>query len=101
MRVSESSEGAAKGRSRHKEAFARRECIRRRWAAARVQHVKPEMIGVGNGGSVRGAHQVAMWPIIVLTVIILIAACERNCPPSFLTRVQEDAPTAISGPVIS
>ena len=39
----------------------------------------------------RGAHQVAMWPIIVLTVIILIAAaCERNRSPSFLTRIQED-----------
>jgi hypothetical protein len=31
-----------------------------------------------------------MWPVIVLTIIILIAACERNRPPSFLTRVQED-----------
>jgi hypothetical protein len=33
---------------------------------------------------------VAMWSVIVFTIIILIAACERNRPPGFLTRVQED-----------
>ena len=38
----------------------------------------------------RGTHQVAMWPVIILTMILLVAACERNRPPSFLTRVQED-----------
>jgi hypothetical protein len=31
-----------------------------------------------------------MWPIMVLTMIILIAACERSRPPSFMSRVQED-----------
>jgi hypothetical protein len=39
---------------------------------------------------VKGAHSVAMGPVIVLTMIILIAACERSRPPSFLARVQED-----------
>ena len=87
---SESSEGAAQGRSRHKEAPARRERHSSAWAAARVQHVKREMIGVADGGSVRGAHQVAMWPVILLTMIILIAACEQSRPPGFLTRVRED-----------
>ena len=48
----------------------------------------------GDGGSVGGrcvkeAH-VAMWPIMVLTMVILIAACERSRPPSFMGRVQED-----------
>jgi hypothetical protein len=31
-----------------------------------------------------------MWPVIVLTIIILIAACAQSRPPSFLTRVRED-----------
>jgi hypothetical protein len=31
-----------------------------------------------------------MWPIMVLTMSILIAACERSRPPSFMSRVQED-----------
>ena len=37
----------------------------------------------------RGGHY-AMWPVMVLTMIILIAACEPNRPPSFLTRVHKD-----------
>ena len=31
-----------------------------------------------------------MWPIMVLTMVILIAACQRSRPPSFMGRVQED-----------
>jgi hypothetical protein len=39
---------------------------------------------------VRGEHWFAMWPVVLLAMIILIAACAQSRPPGFLTRVRED-----------
>ena len=88
-------EGVAEDRGRHQEASERREWHPQGGGASRrrKRDCAPSEVGDGravSGHCVRGVHQVAVRPVVVLAMTILIAACERGRPPSFLTRVQED-----------